>query len=229
MSNAERFLDAYISIENALSRIARESRYVPFARLLGRCAKTNKIVAINEQSLREYNELRNAIVHDRGKANEIIAEPCDSVTNDIERIASLLNEDANILSFASSPVRTVRSDEDIVEAFKLMDRLDTSKIPVYDDRNYVGIATLEEVARWGLEKKHTDRRVASILVSNRNERVLFLKKNSSVESAMSAFESALNHGHVLLAILITEHGNMNEKPLGIITVADLPKILKSFG
>ena len=36
------------------------------------------------------------------------------------------------------------------------------------------------------------------------------------------------HGSSLLAIIITDKGSLNEEPLGIITVADLPKILKSF-
>jgi hypothetical protein len=35
----------------------------------------------------------------------------------------------------------------------------------------------------------------------------------------------MNHGISLLAVIITEKGNKDEQPIGIITVADLPKIL----
>jgi len=38
----------------------------------------------------------------------------------------------------------------------------------------------------------------------------------------------LKKGTTLLAVIITEKGSMNEKPLGIITTADLPKILQTF-
>lgn len=227
-SNAERFLIAYIRIERRMSEIAHESKYVPFGQLLYRCAKENRIIRNHQESLREYNELRNAIVHQRGKEDEIIAQPTDSVTEDIENIASLLEMDDNILHYASSPVKTVKPEDKIVHAFKLMDELGTTKIPVYENGHYYGVVTIEEIARWGLQESHVSVEVSSILASRKNERVIFLKSNSSVQEAVRAFESAMNHGMTLLAILITEHGNTNEKPSGIITVADLPKILKSF-
>ncbi len=228
MSNAERFITAYARIERKLSEIARESKYIPFSQLLYRCVNQNRVVYANQQSLREYNELRNAIVHQRGRENEIIAEPTDSVTEDIERIADLLEEDDNILQFCSRPLRTVKPDTPIKEAFDLMDELDTSKIPVYEDNTYKGIVTLEEIARWALEEEKKESSVSEILVSRKKERVLFLPHTSSVDSAIRAFESAMKNGQNLLAIIVTDRGNLNEKPLGIITVADLPKIIKAF-
>lgn len=225
--NARRFLDAYARIERKMGQIARETRYVPFGQLLSRCARENRVILNNQEDLREYNELRNAIVHQRGKNNEIIAEPTDSVTEDIERIADLLESDASILHFASHPVKCVSADSDIRDAFHLMEEMGTTKIPVYDDGVYGGIVTVEEIAKWGIETDRSERKVHTILTQKKNERVLFLKRDSSVESAIHGFESALNHGTALLAIIITEHGSLNEPPLGIITVADLPKILKA--
>lgn len=227
VTNAERFLNAYARIERKMGHIARETRYVPFGQLLSRCARENRVILNRQEDLREYNELRNAIVHQRGKNNEIIAEPTDSVTEDIERIADLLEADVSILQYSSHPVRCVSTKDDIRKTFQLMIEMGTSKIPVYDDGAYRGIVTVEEIARWGLETDHSDHTVQSILTQRKNERVLFLKRNSSIESAIHGFESALNHGTALLAIIITEHGNLNEPPLGIITVADLPKILKA--
>lgn len=226
-TNAERFLNAYARIEKRMERICRETRYIPFGQLLSRCARENRVVLNHQEDLREYNELRNAIVHQRGKQNEIIAEPSDSVTEDIERIADLLETDSSILKYASRPVKCVSAESDIRDVFHLMDQMGTSKIPVYDNGVYGGIVTVEEIARWGVESSHSDTKVKNILVQRKNERVLFLKKESSVESAIHGFESALNHGTALLAIIITEHGSLNEQPLGIITVADLPKILKA--
>lgn len=227
LTNARRFLNAYARIEKKMGQIARETRYVPFGQLLSRCARENRIILNRQEDLREYNELRNAIVHQRGKHNEIIAEPSDSVTEDIERIADLLEADESILQYASCPVRCVSAESDIRDVFHLMEELETTKIPVYDDGVYQGIVTVEEIARWGIETDRSQHLVKSILTRRKNERVLFLKRESSVESAIHGFESALNHGTALLAILITEHGSLNEPPLGIITVADLPKILKA--
>lgn len=226
-SNAERFLDAYARIERKMGKICRETRYIPFGQLLSRCARENRVILNHQEDLREYNELRNAIVHQRGRQNEIIAEPTISVTEDIERIADLLESDSSILQYASRPVKCVSAQSDIRDVFHLMEEMGTTKIPVYDNGVYGGVVTVEEIAAWGIDTDHADPTVRSILTSRKNERVLFLKKEASVESAIHGFESALNHGTALLAIIITEHGSLNEKPLGIITVADLPKILKA--
>lgn len=228
MSNAERFLNAYARIERKLSEMNKDSRYVPFSQLLFRCSSISKAVSLNQQSLREYHELRNAIVHERGRVNEIIAEPCDSVTNDIERIAELLEADDHALQYASKHVRTVTLETSIEDVFHMMDEMKTSKIPVYEDSIYQGLVTLEEIARWGIEDNPNKQQVQDILISSKNEKVLFLSKQCTVSDVLQSFERAIRKGNSLLAIIITDKGSTREKPLGIITVYDLPNILKSF-
>lgn len=228
MTNADRFLAAFARIEKKMGEICKESSYKPFPQLLYRCSSLNKVVSLNQQTLREYSELRNAIVHDRGGNNEIIAEPCDSVTDNIERLAGLLDQDNGILNYASTPVQTVTLDTEIPQAYRIMDELHTSKLPVYEQGVYKGLVTLEEIAGWGINKDTAKHTVSDILLASKDEKVLFLPKSSSVTSAIQGFESAMNHGSSLLAIIITDRGSLNEQPLGIITVADLPKILKTF-
>ena len=53
----------------------------------------------------------------------------------------------------------------------------------------------------------------------------YIKKDASVIEVLELFEKAMHQGVNLLALMITESGKRNEKPLGIITVADLPKII----
>ena len=98
INNALRFLNAYASIERSLNRLQCRSDYMPFKKLVRVAAKHNRIVARNEESLVEYADLRNAIVHQRGRHEEVIAEPLDSVVADIERIAELLDSDETALS-----------------------------------------------------------------------------------------------------------------------------------
>ena len=132
-SNAERFLDAYAQLETKMASLAKETRYVPFSQLLSRLAPHNRIIANNQEELREYSELRNALVHMRGVKQEIIAQPCDSVVENIERIARLLDMDDSILNFARTPVKTVKKSDSIKHAFSLMEQMDSSKIPVYEE------------------------------------------------------------------------------------------------
>ena len=215
-TNAERFLDAYATIEHELGTLARETKYVPFSQLLYKCAQRNWVVSKNQQELREYHELRNAIVHLRDSKNEIIAEPTDRVTEDIERIAALLSVDDNILSVAS-----------IRGAYAVMKHLESSKIPVYDNGRYRGIVTMENVCGWAFDGMDESLHVYDIMKEAKNERVIFLSKDDTVIDATKSFEQAMNHGYALLSVIITEHGSRNEKPLGIITIKDLPKIVNA--
>ena len=103
--------------------------------------------------------------------------------------------------------------------------MDTSKIPVYEDEQYVGLLTMGMIAKYALNHQ-TDGNVKDALIHKENERVLFLSKNSNVQLAIKGFDKAVREGNSLLAILITEHGKTNELPLGIITYADFPSIMK---
>lgn len=203
----------------------RETKYVPFSQMIARAARENYIISTRQNDLRQYHELRNAIVHSRGKEEEIIAEPCDSVTEDIERIAELLDKKDDVLSLSSHPVKTVRKDDTIVYAYEMMKKMKTSKIPVYDEMGYAGLITLGEIAEWSMHEHDKKDTVLSILTERKNERVLFIRKDASIETVMHSFESSLRHGTTLLAVLITAHGIKKERPEGIITVADLAKIL----
>lgn len=136
-SNAERFLDAYAQIEAKMTSLCRETKYVPFSQLLARLSSHNHIISNNQEDLRKYSELRNALVHMRGGNQEIIAEPCNSVTENIERISRLLMMDDSILNFACKPVKIVKKTDSIAYAYEIMEKMDTSKIPVYEDKQYV--------------------------------------------------------------------------------------------
>lgn len=224
-TNAERFLNAYAKIENNMYRMIRETRYVPFSQLINRAARESYVVSTKQNDLRQYHELRNAIVHSRGKEEEIIAEPCNSVTEDIERIAELLNAKDDILSLSSHPVKTVSEEDPIAYAYEMMKKMKTSKIPVYDENGYAGLVTLEEIAEWAMHEHGGNDRVRTIMTERKNERVLFVREDATVETIVHSFESSLKHGVNLLAIIITAHGLRKERPEGIITVADLAKVL----
>lgn len=224
-SNARRFLDAYAIIEHELSVMARETKYIPFSQLLYKCAQRSWVVSKNQQELREYNELRNAIVHLRDGNEEVIAQPTDRVTADIERIASLLHKSEKLMNYASSPVRTVRPSDTIRGAYEVMRHLDSSKVPVYENGSFYGILQMENVCRWAMDGADEDLRVKDLIPHNKQNRVVFLNEEAKVQDAMQAFDQALHHGAVLLAVVITANGSYKEKPLGIVTVQDLPQMV----
>lgn len=220
MSNAERFLNAYAVIEHEMNEIAGETKYIPFSQLLYKCAKSSWVVSRYQQSLREYNELRNAIVHLRDGKREIIAEPSDEVTADIEKIASLMETTENLWDYVSKPVKTLSPYDTVESAYHKMEALDSTKMPVYEGSQFVGMLAVEHICRWAMTDRDENKLVKDILTSSKKDRVVFLKKSAKATDAVQAFENALNHGAQLLAVIVTEHGSQKEKPLGIITAKD---------
>lgn len=226
-TNAERFLNAYASIEESMNRITQAYHYRTFSVLLSECAKRNRIVRNNMENLREYNELRNAIVHQRDNDMEIIAEPSDRVTSDIKHIAAMLTEHHEVLEYAGKPVQTLTPEERIEDAYQKMAELDTSKMPVYYGHQYKGLLTMEAIAHWGLYRDAEDTAAAVMSRGQNADRVIFVPRTESLDAVLKRFEKAMSEGHKPPAVIITEHGNNTEKPLGIVTTQDLPKILDS--
>ena len=224
--NARRFLDAYASIEHDLSTMARETRYIPFSQLLSMCAKHSWVVSHHQEELREFNELRNAIVHLRDSRNEIIAQPTDQAVQDIERLAKLLTGDDTLLQYASKPVKTVSLQDTIPSAYTLMKKLGSSKVPVYENGIYRGLLQMEDICAWAMDGRDALLQVKDVLSSSRKERVVFLNRGAKVMDAMASFEKALRLGAAAMAIIITENAERDQQPLGIVTVQDLPKMLR---
>ncbi|HEU5115126.1 MAG TPA: hypothetical protein VFT74_00470, partial [Isosphaeraceae bacterium] len=50
-------------------------------------------------------------------------------------------------------------------------------------------------------------------------------RDATVEDALSAFDEYLHQGKSLHAIILTHSGKESERPLGIVTVSDMPKLL----
>ena len=77
-SNGDRFESAYNKIDALLRKKVGGERTVPFSSVVIEVAKKDPAVRRNKDDLLEYGDLRNAIVHDRGKAPVLLADPRES-------------------------------------------------------------------------------------------------------------------------------------------------------
>ncbi len=229
MDNASRFLDAFAIIEKECRNIVNEGRYTKFYLLLQQAAKMNSIVRRYEVELQEYADLRNAIVHQRTGEGEIIAQPVDWVVEKIERIADLLACPPQLKDHFLKPVRICRPSDRVKEVYCRMKELGTSKMPIYEYHEFVGLLTLEMIADWAVLKqaKIPDPVVEEIFKPQyRKEKVLFISRDATVVEALELFEEAMRRGITLLAVIISASGKKNERAEGILTIADLPALMK---
>lgn len=225
MDEATRFLNGYARIEKRLNQMMATDEYVPFASLLTMATKKFRVIAMYADRLREFHELRNAIVHRRGEHDEIIAIPCQSTVEEIEHIVNVLENPKKIWTFHETKIRYMNADQTVNEAGQAMMELDSSKIPVYDQQGFLGIYTIKQAYKAILNHEQ-DQPLHHYPLSQQD--VLFLNRQCSGLDILEIMEQAFSNGKKLPLILITEHGKKQEKPMGMVTMQDIPEILLAY-
>lgn len=231
-SNAKRFLNAYNNIDYALKTRYNFNRSMGFSDMIRKTVVLNYIVRKNEDYLIDYGRLRNAIIHSNNE-DVIIAEPHDSVVENIERIEKLLTTPPKALdSVAHRDVLTISSSSSMYEVISLMANSNYSNIPVYENGTLIGVANgqkiLDSLGQYLLAGGKADEFLNHVKI----EDMLSALENSNyyvIENADVTVEEALNYFHnnpKLLAILITQNGEVNQKTLGIVTGSDVMNMNK---
>lgn len=228
--NSERFLSAFIKIEAKLKEIVGNDVHKAFYQLVDRAAVKNPGIEKYRGTLKEYAELRNAIVHKRID-DEAIAEPHIKVVEDLEFICEMLTKPLTLESEFLQKVVKCSSYDKLSVATRKMFKNNFSKIPVYENRKFEGLLTTDSIARWvayNLESGVVfteDVDVGTILEFSANKQsYTFISKTATVFEAIDVFEHWYKKGLRLNAIIITESGDKNEPPLGILSLFDLPKL-----
>lgn len=231
-SNSMRFLSAFNNIDYAIKTRYNLNRTSGFSEAVRRAVSYNYIIRKYEDDLVSYGRLRNAIVHDNG--DYTIAEPHIDVVEKIEKIERLITTPPRALeTVARRDVLMVHSSKSMQEVITLIASSSYSNIPVYDDDNeIIGIANgqkiLDSFGKYLLSggKAETYLKYVKIedmiLKTENSDYYAFANKDITVEQALALF----HQNSKLLAVLVTENGGAKEKPLGIMTGADVLKMNK---
>ena len=223
-SNAERFISAYNNIDYTLKARYNFSRSMGFSDLIRKVVSLNYVIRKNEDDLIDYGRLRNAIVHNNDEY--VIAEPHDSVVENIERIEKLITRPPRALDYARRDVLTVEANKTMYDVITLITTSKYSNIPVYDNNELVGIANGQKILDSFGQFLLTGGKADVFLHNVKIEDMLTRIENSNYYMVVPAdytIEQVLEQFHLnnrLLAILITKTGDAKELPLGIITGVD---------
>jgi len=229
--NSERFLVAFNRIEKALEKITGSGSYVSFFKLIDFAKKKNAIVRRFEDDLREYGDLRNAIVHHRTAVEYAIAEPHDEVVEKIERIDRTLTEPPVAGGQFRRRVHIFSPGDSLAEALRMAGKKKDFQIPVYDLGEFRGLISPSGLMEYLADTISEDvisremTTLSDILRHIHTSRSYeFIPAGLSIYAAEEMFSEAVVKGRRLDALLITENGRDDEKLLGIITPWDLVKI-----
>ena len=230
MDNATRFLKAFNTIDHGLRVQYNFSRSMSFSDIVRRCVLINSVVRKYEDDLVDYGRLRNAIVHS-GDEEEIIAQPNDNVVQKLERIAKLISTPPKAIeSICRKDVLCVDAKTSLKSVIETIGTSGYSNLPVYDGEKLVGIANgqriLDVIGKVLKDKKNIDNyfkttTIGEIVSINAiNTYYALANENITLEQVLELFY----RNRKMLVILITKNGIQTEKPVGIISVADIMDI-----
>lgn len=229
--NSDRFIIAYNRIEKAMEDLTRIDSYMPYSRLIDRAKKMNSVIRKFETDLREFGELRNAIVHNRTRAEYAIAEPHDEVVQEIENIAEKLTKPTTVVDMFRRKVHCLQSTDSLADGLRLIREEKFNQIPIYDNGEFIGLITSNGITYWmadEMTEKIIPREMPTLLDIFDHEKqkntYKFVESTLSVYEAEEFFKKAVSGGRKLEALLITQNGGQNEKLLGIVTPLDLLRV-----
>lgn len=236
-SNAMRFLAAFNDIDYAIKTRYNFNRSMGFSEAIRKAVAYNYTVRKYEDDLIGYGRLRNAIVH--GNDDFVIAEPHIDVVEKIEKIQRLLTTPPRALeTIARRDVLLVDDGKSMREVIMMIASSGYSNIPVRNS-NYeiIGIANgqkiLDSFGKYLIAGGKPNVFLDSVKIEDmlskleNSDYYAFANRDITVEEALMLF----HQNSKLLAVLVTENGGAKEKPLGIMTAADvirMNKILENY-
>lgn len=174
--------------------------------------------------LKEYADLRNAIVH--GPRDSPIAEPFEQTVAHLDEISRLIREPPLLITkLAVGSVRTCMVDDALFATIELMRESRFSQVPAYDGDTFAALLTAETIMRWLAATAGgsplSGARVSDALPHAESEdNVVLVPATMDVFEALRLFDEYQESGRSLDAILVTEAGA--EAAIAIATIFDIP-------
>ncbi len=229
----ERFLAAYNEIDQYLRRVFKSLHYKPFSYLVRSYAKEYHHWRDDAQLLL-FADLRNIIIHAKTAPYRYAAIPSPYVIESIEEIRDRLINPPPVLGRVPNNVVTVSLTDPLMKVLDLINRNAFSQFPVYEAEKFRGLLTENGLARLLANHAHHNLSVielGDVLVETvlgeeeKRQNCDFVPRKATVDEVVSKFRQNV----ALEAVLITEDGKRDEKPLGIATAWDMLRLAELSG
>ncbi len=227
---AVEFLDVYADLEKHFRKSLGAENIKSFSVMVKELSKRDRLISRFRDELLQWHDLRNAIVHERRGGGQVIAEPVPEALEEFQRLARLISSPPKILGRFQREVARVAPSDSVRHATETMRDKGFAQLPVYDDNGLHGLLTATAISRWLASAWEPgvfeDTAVAEVLaVADDHSAWRLLDRDATFTDALSLFDQAHDTGVRLVAIVITHDGKPGQKPIGILTSADLPALI----
>ncbi|MBN2540907.1 MAG: CBS domain-containing protein [Bacilli bacterium] len=237
MTKEKEFLEVFNQLEQYL-RVEYNGdhfSYSGFMSTLYRIKKTGKNKIINNKYnfdvLKQASQIRNIIAH-----NNDVLVPSEVFMNKFKEIVDRMTNPLKVenIMIPFSQLKTVQPSNTVGEAIELLKEHGYNTIPVIGDHHLLGIFTEKSVFDY-LSMFNNESIAKSMKISDIIEAIdlnydprkyfAFISRGTLVETAYEHFDRDRKHRREMLILLVTEHGEKDEKLLGIVTMRDIENAL----
>lgn len=231
--NSAIFLELFTEIEQIIKVICGDPYNTTFSGMLRIAGRINPVVKQYTIDLREFQQLRNAIVHTR-RENFTIAEPHPEVIDEVRHIRNLLKNPPKVLSVMRRDPYFTTPETAISVVLQAFAKHGFLRCPIVRQGTIVGLMNAKAISRW-LTAGNTctlnleNQTVANLLPFVDNSDFCIVAQNSDVLALVGLFKNSIKKGGYIQAALVTTNGKPNAKLVGIVTPSDLPLIIEKTG
>ncbi len=225
-NNSEIFLEVFTEIERSLKEICNDEYTSNFSELLRKARGLNQVVNYYASDLKEFAQLRNAIVHTR-RQNFIIAEPHHDVVQEVVHINKLLQNPPLVKTVMKPNPFRVSSSARVKEVLNTFAEKGFMRCPVVENGQVVGLITAKTIARWLVSSPANidNALVNQLLGYTDKDDYCIVSENADIVSLIGHFDSSVRNGAYLQAALVTNNGKPNGQLVGIVSPSDFPSIV----
>lgn len=226
MSRTEEFMTRFNELEQYLRDSTDSGRNVPFGGLVESASKRNAAIRHFARQMREWSDLRNAIVHEHPKGR-IIAEVTPEALEEFRAIVEKVTAPPLVFPLYQRDVRVFKETDPLFEAVEDLWREGYSQVIVRQSKamtllSYSGIARWMGQAIDGTTIDLASATVGRALAFEEEGGIEFLGRTATVYDARELIQRFPERRKQRpRVIVITEHGTSTEAPLGLITASDL--------
>jgi len=227
---AEKFLKDFTMLESWLRQQTSSDNYVTFTNLVDIGSGMNNVIRAHRDYLKSLGNLRNAIVHGRSFPITILATPELSVIKEFGIICDEIYQPKTVYEIAAKQIVPLSLEKHLHEALIAMRTHDYSQVIVQLTNGDYGIITREGITKW------IEANLAEDIVSLQDVTLEDVFAHEDVNAwdyisrKKSVYDAATIFGQTdrrIQALLVSENGRKNDKPLGVITFWDISQYFGS--
>jgi len=224
MDNASELIQIFIKLESWMRERADKSGHMSFPDMIANLKGTYRQINVNSSFLEKIGKLRNVLVHE----GFTLAEPSKEVVCKFRSIVELIMIPPRLLQYCAKEPFTISEGEYLPDVLHHMCDNDYSQVIVKENENY-RLLSREGVSKW-VEANISNEfaiisgtTVAEVLSYEDKLNCKYVDRFTDVFVFLDIFSDLKRR---VQAVIITEHGKSNEKPIGIATAWDAGKIIK---